>query len=655
MLRFSRAVVAPAARQCRAPAARALSGNSDGIGGGSSGGSGSSSGGGEATATTKAPPTLPPSLEPRLVAEQPELVLSHLARRHAGAEALSAVPRVAAAAAALGEATQRRDGALSRRKELSNRVAKLMPLLRGGNGAAAAGAGAAAAAAVAGDGADTGRTEYEDTMAAVAAERRAAAEAEVAALKEQVAAVAAVAADASAAADAAEAERHAAMLQLPNLLDDRVPEGLSDADNELVYEWWPEGKEECGTAADRAKKPDALPHDEFGATLGRNGLHFPTAAKLSGARFAVLAGSLARLERALASFFLDLHCGGGMGGMGGGGDGASWAHWVETGSEEGFSLGVFGGGGHGYTEVSVPAIVRESALRGTGQLPKFEEDLFVVGSGGGGGGGEGGGDSEGDSEGEGVAGFHHSFAGERGFLIPTAEVPLTNLFAGEVLAEARLPLRLAAWTPCFRAEAGSRGRDVRGLMRQHQFGKVELVSLATAAGADGEHERLTRCAERCLRELRLPYRKVRLCGGDVGFTAAHCYDLEVWVPSEGRFREISSCSNCGDFQARRMALRYRPKAPAAAPPPGAGDGKNEKKAKKGGKNKGKEGKPAFVHTINGSGLALGRTMIAVLEHGQRTVERPAEEGGGSAVVVDVPEVLWPYMGGVRTIEPDGEW
>jgi seryl-tRNA synthetase len=287
---------------------------------------------------------------------------------------------------------------------------------------------------------------------------------------------------------------------------------------------------------------------------------------MSGARFVALSGPIAQLERAIAMFLIDLHT-----------------------------------AKHGYTEVSVPYIVGRSALEGTGQLPKFQEDLFAISP------------------------ESHTCNGEDAFLIPTAEVPLTNMHANSILEESQLPICYVAWTPCFRAEAGSYGRDTKGLIRTHQFQKVELVKITSAANSDKEHELLTSHAEACLQALELPYRKVRLCSGDIGFSARHCYDLEVWLPGAQEYREISSCSNTGDFQARRMALRYRPEAPAEEP----SDSKKKKK----------KPKPELCHTINGSGLAVGRTLVAVLENYQCP--------DGSVVV---PEVLRPYMGGKEVIE-----
>ena len=284
-------------------------------------------------------------------------------------------------------------------------------------------------------------------------------------------------------------------------------------------------------------------HFDIGEALGL--MDFEIAAKLSGARFVVLTGALARLERALTQFMLDLHT-----------------------SE------------HGYAEVNPPLLVRDDTMFGTAQLPKFEEDQFP--------------------------------AGEGYWLIPTAEVPLTNLAREQIQDEADLPLRVTAGTACFRAEAGAAGRDTRGMIRQHQFTKVELVSITTPEQSAEEHERMTACAETVLQKLGLPYRVVVLSTGDMGFSAQKTYDIEVWLPGQGMYREISSCSVCGDFQARRMNARYRPT--------------DSKQAR-------------FVHTLNGSGVAVGRALIAVLENYQ--------EADGS---VRVPEVLQPYMGGLTKIE-----
>ena len=334
----------------------------------------------------------------------------------------------------------------------------------------------------------------------------------------------------------ADAAQTALLEALPNLLDPEVPAGRDESDNVVLHQQ--------GTPP----APDFAPkqHFELGEALGL--MDFGAAAKLAGARFTVLRGALARLERALGQYMISLH--------------------VEE---------------HGYTETSVPLLVNDATMYGTGQLPKFEEDLFRTTDG--------------------------------RWLIPTAEVPLTNLVAGELLAEAALPLRYTALSPCFRSEAGSAGRDTRGMLRQHQFTKVEMVSITRPEDSAAEHERMTRCAERVLTELGLVWRRVLLCAGDTGFSAARTYDLEVWLPGQGAWREISSCSNCRDFQARRMNARYRPEA---AP--------------------GTKVAPAYLHTLNGSGIAVGRALIAVMETHQ--------QADGS---ICVPPVLAPWMGGVASI------
>src|SRR5512135_611282 len=321
-------------------------------------------------------------------------------------------------------------------------------------------------------------------------------------------------------------------LQMPNLPDVSVPEGKDETQNKEMHKW----------GEPRSFDFAVKDHVELGA---RNGwLDGEAAARLSGARFTVLRGELAHLHRALAQFMLDLH------------------------TRE-----------HGHLECNVPFMVNAEAMRGTGQLPKFEEDLFAT-------------------------------AGEiRRYLIPTAEVSLTNLVANEILDADKLPLRMTAHTPCFRAEAGSHGKDTRGMIRQHQFEKVELVTIATPVESFGEHERMTRCAEVVLEKLELPYRRILLCTGDMGFSAAKTYDLEVWLPSQNTYREISSCSNCTDFQARRMQARWRNPD---------------------------TGKPELVHTLNGSGVAVGRALVAVMENYQ--------QADGS---IAVPKVLQPYMGGVE--------
>ncbi len=331
------------------------------------------------------------------------------------------------------------------------------------------------------------------------------------------------------------AELNAALAAHPNLPADDVPQGEDEAGNVEVSRW--------GTPRSFEFQP--IEHADLGRPLG---LDFETGALIAGARFTFLRGQMARLHRALAQFMLDRQT-----------------------------------GENGYTECNPPLLVKDEAVFGTGQLPKFAEDLFKTTDG--------------------------------RWLIPTAEVSLTNAVQGQILPDSALPLRMTALTPCFRSEAGAAGRDTRGFIRQHQFEKVELVSITRPEDSDAEHERMTEAAESILQALDLPYRKMLLCSGDMGFTARKTYDLEVWLPGQGAYREISSCSNCGDFQARRMNARYRPE--------GA---------------KGTE----FVHTLNGSGLAVGRTLVAVLENYQ--------QGDGT---VDVPEVLKPYMGGVSRLTPLG--
>jgi len=344
------------------------------------------------------------------------------------------------------------------------------------------------------------------------------------------------------------------LASIPNLTRDEVPAGKSEADNVTVKTW---GKIPS-YPADFTPKP----HWELGESLGI--LDLERAAKLSGARFAVYMGAGARLERALVSFMLDLHT-----------------------------------AKHGYTEVLPPFMVNSKSLFGTGQLPKFADDLFRCS------------DADVDAVGRG------EFKDSDHWLIPTAEVPVTNLYRDEILDEARLPICLTAYTPCFRAEAGAAGKDTRGIIRQHQFQKVELVKFTRPDDSDAEHERLTRDAEEILETLGLPYRRVLLCAGDTGFSSAKTFDLEVWLPGQQVYREISSCSNFEAFQARRANIRYRPGAQGA------------------------KAKPEFVHTINGSGLAVGRTWLAILENYQQT--------DGSVLI---PDALRPYMGGLERIVPE---
>ncbi|MCW2272190.1 MULTISPECIES: serine--tRNA ligase [Pseudomonas] len=336
--------------------------------------------------------------------------------------------------------------------------------------------------------------------------------------------------------DGIQAELDAIVLGIPNLPDESVPVGADEDHNVEVRRW--------GTP--RSFDFEIKDHVALGELSG--GLDFETAAKLSGARFALLRGPIARLHRALAQFMINLHT-----------------------SE------------HGYEEAYTPYLVQAPALQGTGQLPKFEEDLFKISR-------------------DGEADF---------YLIPTAEVSLTNIVAGEILDAKQLPVKFVAHTPCFRSEAGASGRDTRGMIRQHQFDKVEMVQIVEPSKSMEALEGLTANAERVLQALELPYRVLALCTGDMGFSAVKTYDLEVWVPSQDKYREISSCSNCGDFQARRMQARWRNP---------------------------ETGKPELVHTLNGSGLAVGRTLVAVLENYQ--------QADGS---IRVPEVLKPYMGGVEVI------
>ena len=350
-----------------------------------------------------------------------------------------------------------------------------------------------------------------------------------------------------------------ALAEIPNLPADDVPEGKDTNDNVERHHF--------GAKREYAFTPKQ--HFDLGETLGQ--MDFETAAKLSGARFVVLQKGLARLERALGQFFLDVHT-----------------------SEP-----------HSFTEVAPPILVRNEAMYGTAQLPKFQEDQFSVQAG--------------------PAGKHFiEFLKAGGtvsniealavpfWLIPTAEVPLTNLVRESILDEAQLPLRYTACTPCFRAEAGAAGKDTRGMIRQHQFTKVELVSITTPEQSKDEHERMLACAEEVLKRLELHYRVMTLCAGDMGFAAQKTYDIEVWLPGQNMYREISSCSNCGEFQARRMNARYRTK-----------EGRNVR----------------HVHTLNGSGVAVGRALIAVMETYQQ------QDGS-----IAVPDALMSYMGGMKKIE-----
>jgi seryl-tRNA synthetase len=373
-------------------------------------------------------------------------------------------------------------------------------------------------------------------------------EARAAALMEEVAGLKAKLPELEAAAKTADEELREALSGIPNLPLDEVPDGADEHGNVQRHVF--------GNRRNYAFAPK--PHDDLGTSLGY--MDFESAAKLSGARFVVLKKGLARLERAIGQFMLDLH------------------------TNE-----------HGYTEINPPLLVRNEVMFGTGQLPKFEDDQFWA------------------IKGELLVSPDERLKTERLGLIPTAEVSLTNLVRESIVDEKELPMRLTALTPCFRAEAGAAGRDTRGMIRQHQFTKVELVSITTPETSKDEHERMLACAEEVLRQLDLHYRVMTLCTGDMGFSSQKTYDIEVWMPGQGdggAYREISSCSVCGDFQARRMDARYRAS----------------------------DGKPRFVHTLNGSGTAVGRALIAVMETYQ-------QEGGAIAV----PDVLQPYMGGLKLI------
>lgn len=331
------------------------------------------------------------------------------------------------------------------------------------------------------------------------------------------------------------AELDEVLAGVPNLPDDSVPNGADESQNQEIHRWG------------EPRQFDFAVKDHVELGEQNKELDGELAAKLSGARFTVLRGGIARLHRALAQFMLDLHT-----------------------------------AEHGYLETNVPLIVNPESMYGTSQLPKFEDDLFSL-----------------------------NLGEAKRYLIPTSEVPLTNLVRDEIIDVAQLPLRMTAHSMCFRAEAGSHGRDTRGMIRQHQFEKVELVSVCKPNESNDEHERMTRCAEVVLEKLGLPYRRVLLCSGDMGFAAQKTFDLEVWLPSQNTYREISSCSNCGDFQARRMQARWRNPD---------------------------TNKPELVHTLNGSGVAVGRALIAVMENYQNA--------DGS---IRVPEVLQPYMGGRTSV------
>jgi seryl-tRNA synthetase len=380
--------------------------------------------------------------------------------------------------------------------------------------------------------------------AEIGAAKKAGDQARVAELMDQVSRLKADITKASAqVADDSSSELGKKIAEIPNLPLDDVPDGKDETGNVE--------KSKSGAPRNYAFKPKQ--HFELGEALGM--MDFELAAKLSGARFVVLQKGLARMERALGQFMLDLHT-----------------------------------DKQGYTEVNPPLIVREHTMFGTAQLPKFRDDQFFTGN---------------------INEIDNLNQGDDLWLIPTAEVPLTNLVRESIVEESSLPRRYTACTPCFRAEAGAAGKDTRGMIRQHQFTKVELVSITAPEESAKEHERMLACAEEVLKKLDLHYRVITLCTGDMGFASQKTYDIEVWLPGQNMYREISSCSVCGEFQARRMNARYR----------------------------GKDGKPAFVHTLNGSGVAVGRALIAVMETYQQ------EDGS-----ILVPDALKPYMGGMTKIE-----
>lgn len=439
------------------------------------------------------------TLDTALIGNHPDLVLSHMKSRNCNEDVMNSISKISELRKKRNILILESDGAKSIRKTLSQKIGKLLK---------------------------EGKID------------------EVEVLKLKVEESAKVSSDADAMLLDIETKIDALFSVIPNLLDDRVPCGVDESSNVVVHSWGDE-KRKIGS--------NFFWHDEIGTKIG--GLDIDAAARMSGSRFSVLVGSLARLERALIQYFLDFHT------------------------------------SRGYIEVSVPYIVSRSTLEGTGQLPKFELDLFKV---------------------------NHLVAGEDAFLIPTAEVPVTNMYRDTLLNSTQLPIHHVCYSPSFRAEAGSYGRDTRGLLRQHQFHKVELVKICTPETSNEEHEKMTTDAEDLLKSLDLPFRRLLLCSGDIGFSARICYDIEVWLPGQQQYREISSVSNCYDFQSRRMSLRYRPAAD------------HNSKQKKANIN---------PHTLNGSGVAVGRALVAVLENNQNP--------DGS---VTIPEKLRPYMGGITTLE-----
>lgn len=442
------------------------------------------------------------SLDTNLIASNPDLVISHLKSRRSNQALLDDMMKISDLRTKRNALIKEGDAAKSERKALSKQIGMLM------------------------------RDNKED---------------EVAVLKQKVEEATSTSDSIDVKLAAVDMEINALFSVIPNLLDDSVPDGDDETSNTIITVWG-ENDRKVG------KEGKYLWHDDLAEGVG--GLNVEAAARISGARFSVLTGPIARLERALSQYFLDFHT------------------------------------SRGYTEVSIPYIVTRSALEGTGQLPKFEDDLFKV---------------------------SHDVAGEDAFLIPTAEVPVTNLFREQLINKDELPIHLTCHSPSFRAEAGSYGRDTRGLLRQHQFHKVELIKVCEPESSQEEHEKMTNDSEELLKTLGLPYRKVLLCSGDIGFSARKCYDLEVWLPGQQEYREIASISNCYDYQARRMSLRYR----------------TEKQGS------GKKRATAYPHTLNGSGVAVGRALVAILENYQN------EDGS-----INVPEALQSYMGGMKVISKD---
>lgn len=446
------------------------------------------------------------SLDVNLLSTEPELVNSHMKSRRASESIFADVAKISVLRNKRNAFIQQGDAAKSERKTLSKEIGKLMK--------------------------DGLKDEAEE-------------------MKKRVAEASDISAKADTELEKIDAEIFSIISCIPNLIDDGVPDGADESQNEVVKVWGADTRKigEDGTYSW---------HDDIAQKLG--GLDVAAAGRISGARFSILTGSIARLERAITQFFLDFHT------------------------------------SRGYTEVSIPYIVSRSTLEGTGQLPKFEDDLFKV---------------------------SHSVAGEDAFLIPTAEVPVTNMLRNQLIDAADLPFHYVCASPSFRAEAGSYGRDTKGLLRQHQFHKVEMVKIVAPTASEEEHQQMVADAEAILEALKIPYRTVLLCSGDMGFSARKCYDIEAWLPGQQEYREISSISNCHDFQSRRMGLRYR-QSP---------QGSDKKKKEMGTKT-------AFPHTLNGSGIAVGRALVAILENYQ--------EADGS---VNIPEVLRPYMGGLEKLSP----